>query len=56
MKEYFSMGGYGFYVWSSYAISLIAMVATVWFARKRHREQLARIARRIRREQAGDKR
>jgi heme exporter protein D len=53
MKEYFDMGGYGFFVWTSYAITLVAMVATVWFARSRHRQQLARIARRIKREQAG---
>jgi heme exporter protein D len=53
MAEYFEMGGYGFYVWTSYGIALVAMLATVWGARQRHRRQLARIVRRQKREQAG---
>jgi heme exporter protein D len=53
MKEFFAMGGYGFYVWTSYAICTVVMVAVVVVARQRHREQIARIARRIKREQAG---
>ena len=54
MKEFFAMGGYAFYVWASYGVVAIAFVATVLMARHRHREQLGRIARRIKREQAGN--
>ena len=54
MKEFFAMGGYGFYVWTSYGIAAVALVATVLMARHRHREQIARIVRRIKREQAGN--
>lgn len=53
MKEFFAMGGYAFYVWVSYGIAAISMIATVVMARHRHRDQIARIARRIKREQAG---
>jgi heme exporter protein D len=51
MKEFFAMGGYAFYVWSSYAISAVVLIGTVWAARHRHKEQLARIARKLKREQ-----
>lgn len=54
MKEFFAMGGYAFYVWTSYGIAAIAFIATVVVARHRHRDQIARIIRRIKREQAGN--
>ena len=50
MSEFLAMGGYTVYVWSSYAIAVVAMVALTWSAGRRHRQQLARIARRIKRE------
>ncbi len=53
MKEYFARGGYGFYVWTSYAIAAVVLIANVVLARQRHREQIARIVRRVKREQAG---
>ena len=52
MKEFFAMGGYAFYVWTSYAIAAVALIANVVLARQRHREQVARLVRRLKREQA----
>lgn len=34
--EFFAMGGYGFYVWGSYAVTLLVMVAEPLLARARH--------------------
>ena len=52
MKEFFAMGGYAFYVWSSYALAVVVMVGNVLIARHRHKEQLGRIARKLKRERA----
>ncbi len=52
MKEFFAMGGYAFYVWTSYALAAVVLAANVVVARHRHKEQLARIARKLKREQA----
>ena len=52
MKEFFAMGGYAFYVWTSYAVALVVLVGNVVLARQRHREQIARIARRMKRQRA----
>jgi heme exporter protein D len=32
-----SMGGYAFYVWGSYALTLVAMSAEVWLLLRRHK-------------------
>ncbi|MGH9872186.1 MAG: heme exporter protein CcmD [Pyrinomonadaceae bacterium] len=34
-SEFFSMGGYGFYVWGSYLTALILLVGEVMLLRKR---------------------
>ena len=54
LKEFFYMGGYAFYVWASYGIALIVLVANVLspiFQRRRLLADLARRQRRARREQ-----
>ena len=41
-SEFFSMGDYGFYVWGSYLVALIAMggeVVFLWKRRKRLQER-----------------
>ncbi len=38
--EFFAMGGYGFYVWGSYAVALVLMVAEPVLARRRHRNAI----------------
>ena len=38
MQEFFYMGGYGFYIWTSYAIVLVAMLLNfIWPAVQRRR-------------------
>jgi heme exporter protein D len=39
-SEFFHMGGYGLYVWGSYAIAALCMVAEPLLARQRHRRAL----------------
>lgn len=34
-SEFFSMGGYGFYVWGSYLVALVVMVGEVWLLLRR---------------------
>ena len=42
--EFFAMGGYGLYVWGSYAMALLVMVAEPLLARKRHQQALRQAA------------
>jgi len=37
-SEFFAMGGYGLYVWGSYGIALVVLVANIWLARRRHQQ------------------
>ena len=37
MSEFFAMGGYGFYVWGSYAITVAVIVAEILAVRARRR-------------------
>jgi heme exporter protein D len=41
--EFFRMGGYGLYVWGSYAVTLLVMLAEPLLARQRHRRAQAAI-------------
>ncbi|MBK7493524.1 MAG: heme exporter protein CcmD [Nitrosomonas sp.] len=36
-SEFFSMGGYGLYVWGSYAVTLICIVGEILLISRRHR-------------------
>jgi heme exporter protein D len=40
-SEFFSMGGYAFYVWGSYLVTLIVMGGEVVFLLRRKRSQRA---------------
>jgi heme exporter protein D len=40
-SEFFAMGGYGLYVWGSYAVTLACMLAEPALARLRHRRARA---------------
>lgn len=48
MTEFFSQGGYAFYVWSSYGMGLVLLAAEIIQLRKQRRTILARIGRLIR--------
>ena len=38
--EFFAMGGYGLYVWGSYAVAALCMLTEPLLARQRHRRAL----------------
>jgi len=40
MNEFFAMGGYGFYVWTAYAVTAIAVIVELWAVRSRRRAAL----------------
>ena len=40
-SEFFAMGGYGFYVWGSYGVAALCMLAEPLMAIKRHRDARA---------------
>ena len=46
--EFFAMGGYGLYVWTSYAVCAACMLAEPLLARHRHRQSLRDAARQAR--------
>ncbi|QHB16753.1 MULTISPECIES: heme exporter protein CcmD [Mannheimia] len=37
ISEFFAMGGYGFYVWLSYALTFIAIGGLIWLSRREHK-------------------
>lgn len=40
LNDFIAMGGYGGYVWGSYALALAFMVVEPWLAMRRHRQAL----------------
>jgi heme exporter protein D len=38
MNEFFAMGGYAWYVWGSYGVTLVCIALEVFLVRKRARE------------------
>ncbi len=51
MNEFFHMGGYGFYVWTSYGIALVVLLANVLSPILLKRKILSQLARREKRAQ-----
>lgn len=47
MQEFFSMSGYGGYVWSAFALTAMVLVLNVHAARRRHRAISERLRRRL---------
>ena len=45
MVEFFSQGGYAFYVWSSYGMALILLIMELVQLRRRHRTISVRLGR-----------
>ena len=50
MIEFFSMGGYGFYVWMSMGMALVLMLLEPIYLRMKHRQLLKNIQRQQRRQ------
>ena len=40
MSEFFAMGGYGFYVWWSYGVAAVAVIAEIVSVRARRRRTI----------------
>ncbi|OOF83602.1 heme exporter protein CcmD [Rodentibacter ratti] len=49
-SDFFDMGGYGFYVWLSYGISLVAIVALIIQSLKQRKTILQNVLRETQRE------
>jgi heme exporter protein D len=49
MSEFFHMGGYAFYVWTSYGLALIVLVANIIIPFNQERTLLRTLARKLRR-------
>ncbi len=52
MTEFFHMGGYAFFVWTSYGLATIILIANVILPIQRKKEILNTLKRRLRREQS----
>jgi len=51
MNAFFDMGGYGFYVWTAYTVTLIVLVLNLLIPMFRNRRLLRRLSARPAREQ-----
>ncbi|MEJ2402747.1 MAG: heme exporter protein CcmD [Candidatus Thiodiazotropha sp.] len=49
MKEFFAMGGYAVYVWPSFGLALIILVANIVAPMQQRKRALINIARKLRR-------
>lgn len=45
MKEFFAMGGFGFYVWSSFGMTALLMLAEVFYLKGQRQTILKRLRR-----------
>ena len=52
MNEFFNMGGYAFFVWTSYGLAAILLIANIIQPMQRKKEILNNLKRRLRREQS----
>lgn len=48
IAEFFSMGGFGLYVWSSFGATLLLIVAEIIVVKQQHRTILQRLSRMLR--------
>ncbi len=46
-ENFFSMGGYGIYVWSAYAITFIVLILNLFFTIKREKKILRNYKKKI---------
>ena len=52
MSQFFNMGGYGVYVWSSYGIALVAYALVYFIPMLKHKKILKQLKGRYKREMA----
>ena len=51
LSEFLNMGGYAVYVWTSYGIAAVVLIANLVIPMQKHRLVVARLRRRLRQEQ-----
>lgn len=51
MTEFLHMGGYAFFVWTSYGLAAITLIANIVLPMRRKKEILNNLKRKLRREQ-----
>ncbi|MDH5391599.1 MAG: heme exporter protein CcmD [Gammaproteobacteria bacterium] len=49
MKEFFHMGGYGFYVWLSYGIAAVVLISNIILPVYQRKSMLNKLAKKIKR-------
>lgn len=52
MNEFFHMGGYAFFVWTSYGLAALVLIANIILPMQRKKEIMNNLKRRLRREQS----
>ncbi|WGE50742.1 heme exporter protein CcmD [Actinobacillus equuli subsp. haemolyticus] len=50
LSDFLSMGNYGFYVWLSYAVSIIAMGGLIWSSRREEKQIMQQVKKELARE------
>ncbi|MBI3773746.1 MAG: heme exporter protein CcmD [Gammaproteobacteria bacterium] len=48
MADFFAMGGYAFYIWGSFGVTLVLMIAEIVMVRRQHRTLRQRLGRMMR--------
>ena len=48
LSEFFHMGGYATFVWSSYALTLVVLVLNWWLPSQQHKQNLKKLKRQYR--------
>lgn len=48
LSEFFYMGGYATFVWSSYALALVVLVLNWWLPLQQHKQNLNKLKRQYR--------
>ena len=51
MNEFFHMGGYAFFVWTSYGLAAVILIANIIMPMQRKKDIINNLKRRVRREQ-----
>ncbi len=52
LSEFFDMGGYAVFVWSSYALTLTVLVLNIWLPWRQHRQNVRKLKRLHRQQKA----
>ncbi len=47
MREFFAMGGYAFYVWTSYALACVILAWNILLPHRVHKRFISRLRRRL---------